>query len=392
MTDSLIILRRGLFYVSLPLFFLNFALPVQAKQMGASALEIGGLFSLFTVSVLLLRPVVGYGLDRFGRRWFIVGAAAFYVFANALFAYADSIVFMYFARFFQGIGAALLLLSVDTMTADESSEEDRASLLGRNLETQARGTMVGAFIGFTLIGAIPLMAWRYSFAIFTLTALGAFLYLLIKLPETRKSSPDSAVRFDLHVSKPLQRLMLILFVSAFATALVQPIYLIYLQDKFDLPVPALAWAFLPSAFIFMLLPSRMGRLTGRWGAVNLLALGFLLSGFLYLILPAIDRFLGLVVLYTLAAVGSAMSEPARKALTVAYGDDNAVGRTFGVSEVYAGVGATLGPVVGGFLYDHYDATLTFALNGCLLMGSALLAKLMLSPTETGGAVSHGSHD
>ena len=68
------VLHRPLFFVSFPLIFLSFSLPIYAKSLGASALEIGGLFTVFTVSLIVIRPMVGVGLDRYGRRWFLISA------------------------------------------------------------------------------------------------------------------------------------------------------------------------------------------------------------------------------------------------------------------------------------------------------------------------------
>ncbi|MEM7363458.1 MAG: MFS transporter [Pseudomonadota bacterium] len=380
--SNLSILRRGLFYAAFPLFFLNFVLPVQARDLGASAVEIGGLFTLFTISVLLIRPFVGIGLDRYGRRPFVLGALTFYVVSYGLFAQAEGIIAMYIARFLQGIAAAFMILAVDTITADSTTEETRSSQLGRNIESQTRGSIVGGTIGFTLIGAMPLIAWSLSFVIFAIAVLVALVLMWRGLPETlppeaRDAAPHKLLDVEVVVSGPLQRLMLILLVSAFAGALVQPIYLIYLQDQFDLPMGVLAWAFLPSAFIFALLPSRLGKLDQRWGAVNLLCIGFLTAGITYLLLPFIDRFIGLVIVYTISAIGAAMSEPARKTLTVRYGDKGAVGRTLGISELYAGIGGALGPLVGGLLYDTFNPSVAFLTNGVLMLSAALIARMVL---------------
>ena len=63
------VLHRPFFLASFPQLFLPFVLPIYAKMLGASALEIGGLFAAFTVSVIVIRPMVGVGLGRYGRRW-----------------------------------------------------------------------------------------------------------------------------------------------------------------------------------------------------------------------------------------------------------------------------------------------------------------------------------
>ena len=65
-------LRTGIFFVSLPFGILMFALPLVGREMGASALEIGGLFSVFALMLVIVRPLVGHGLDRFGRRPFLI--------------------------------------------------------------------------------------------------------------------------------------------------------------------------------------------------------------------------------------------------------------------------------------------------------------------------------
>jgi MFS transporter, DHA1 family, multidrug resistance protein len=382
---GLAILRRGLFLVSLPLFFINFALPIQAKELGASALEIGALFSLFTVSLLLVRPVVGFGLDRFGRRVFIVTAVCFYVVANGLYAYAGSVAEMYVARFLQGIGAAFLLISVDTITADLTDEHDRTASLGRNIEIQSRASIVGTTLGFTLLGAMPLVAWRYSFAAFALCAFVALVILVIQMPETRSGRAAENVRFEFRLSGQLRRLMSVVVASAFVSALIQPIYLIYLQDKFSLPAIALGWAFLPAGIVYAVLPSRLGALSRRWGNINLFAIGLAAAGVLYVILPMVDQLVGFAVLYTVTAVGWAMADPARKALVIALSDGESIGRSLGVSELYAGIGATIGPLAGGYLYDQHGASVTFVFNGLLLIVAAIAAKLMLQGVTPGSA-------
>ena len=374
-------LRQILFLVSAPLFFISFAIPVQAKQLGASAVEIGALFSLFTISLMILRPMVGFALDHWGRKPFVVTAMAIYCIANIFYAFATDLSAMYAARILQGIGASLMLISVDTITADFTLENERAVAMGKNIETQTRSSIVGATIGFTLLGAMPLVAWKYTFGIYAVMSLAAMFVAFIRLPESLPQKPKTMTT-SFELTPGIRRLLVVIFFAGFASALMQPIYLIYLQDKFDLPLQMLAWAFLPSAIIYAVLPSKLGKLGDHYGSANVLAVGLLMAGVVYLFLPQLQYYVGFIVVYTIASIGWAMFEPAKKSLISLQATDLNRGRIFGVAELSAGIGASAGPIVGGYIYDHNGPALTFYLTGMLMLGTAFLAMLFLSSKKT----------
>jgi MFS family permease len=56
-----------------------------------------------------------------------------YSIAYAGYGFAATIEWMYAARLLQGLGAALLLLTVDAITTDIAPQNERASAMGQNL-------------------------------------------------------------------------------------------------------------------------------------------------------------------------------------------------------------------------------------------------------------------
>jgi MFS family permease len=52
-------LKWPLLLCSLPLFILAFLLPIYAQELGASASDIGGLFAVFSLAMIVVRPLVG---------------------------------------------------------------------------------------------------------------------------------------------------------------------------------------------------------------------------------------------------------------------------------------------------------------------------------------------
>jgi MFS family permease len=153
---------------SLPLAFLHFGLPIYGKALGASALAIGGLFSALTISMVVLRPMIGWGLDRFGRKAFFVAALASFAVAMALFAYSSTLGSLYLARLAQGVAASLMWVSVRTIVADLASPEDRGGAMGRVNQAASFGQLYGALAGFALIEGWTRDLWlRSGYALVT---------------------------------------------------------------------------------------------------------------------------------------------------------------------------------------------------------------------------------
>ncbi|MFT4713916.1 MAG: MFS family permease [Candidatus Azotimanducaceae bacterium] len=374
--SSIQALRRSLFLVSLPLFFINFVLPIKSKALGASAFEIGGLFSLFTFSLVLLRPLVGIWIDRIGRKVFFVVALLLYSMAYLGYAWSEGLAAMYIARFCQGIGASLLLIAVDTITTDLTLVAERGQALGRNVETQTRASMLGATIGFTLVGAIPVLAWQYSFYLFACAALIGFFVAMIGLKQTLPSAKKST-EGSYQVGEGLKRFLLVLILLGFASSVIQPIFLVYLQDEFTTDVRLLAWAFLPMGILYTVLPSRTGRLSDRFGPNNVIIIGAAIAAMVYLVIPLIQGYWWLVLVYTGSAVGWALIEPARKAFVANHGDQSNIAKNFGMSEFAFGIGATLGPLAGGYLYDKFDFSMPLIATTIVLASVVLLVKFYI---------------
>ncbi|MCP4428904.1 MAG: MFS transporter [Chloroflexi bacterium] len=136
--------------------------------------------------------------------------------------------------------------------------------------------------------------------------------------------------------------MVIVFTTGVSSARIAPIYHIYLQDKFTIPIADLAWAFLPAGIVYGLLPSRLGRLNDRWGRAPLMAVGMTGAGAFSIALPGLPSLTWLILLCTLTAVGWAMADPALVA-DIAWVDKQ--GRAYGLYAFAHGLSATFGQML-----------------------------------------------
>jgi len=352
--------------------FLNFALPIYTHDQGVSATAIGGLFSVFTLTMLLVRPLVGWALDRFGRKRFYATAFLFYTLACLVFAAAETLTDFYLARFLQGIGASLMWVTARTMIADVTGDGSRAETMGRLNAPSVRGGMVGAVYGFTLLGMMPIQqAWTWAFGGYALLAAAGMIVAALRGTETQPVQVSPRERqMALRIGVPLRKLLIIVLLSNFASALIEPVYLIYLQDKFTLGIRELAFAFFPAGIVYATLPRYAGRLTDRLGRTPMIALGVSSAALVSLLLPWLSDILWVAACYTLFAAGWALAGPAEDALVGDLSSDLDRGRVFGIKEAAASAGAALGPLVGGVIYDHWRPELAFVINGLLLLLTA----------------------
>ena len=367
-------------FASLAFGMLMFLLPIFAHRLESSALEIGGLYSAFSITTLVARPLVGWGLDRYGRKMFLVAAMLGYATAMGFLSVADSLLWLYFARIIQGIASSLMWLTAYTIAADLAPVSGRGRAIAIVDAAAAQGAIYGTIPGLILISTQPLeTAWPVLFGGFAFAALiGAWLAWR-RIPET-KPAQASQNQVQLPIPPGLYRLMVIVFLTGIGLAMVAPVWLVFLQDNFTTQVNRIALAYLPAALVYGFLPSRMGQLSDRWGRILPMVLGLAIAASVSLLLPSTAQFAnGLLILsalWVLEALGFVAATPAQEALVADLTGMEARGRAYGFYTMAAGLGATVGPLLGGWLYDNASQAAPFYINGCLMMLAAALVLIL----------------
>jgi DHA1 family multidrug resistance protein-like MFS transporter len=364
-------IRRSIFLISLPFGILGFVLPIYGKSLGASPVEIGLFFSVFFLMIVVLRPVIGTGLDRFGRRPFFIAGLLGYVSAMLAFAFSDQISGILLARMLQGVASACLWLAAQAITADRSGLDARGQSFGRVTQSSTQGSILGTFIGFGLLVPLGILAgWKPLFLIYAVLGLLAVLFAWRYLKETNPRTHQSESQ-PIRWSRTWIMLLLVAAVTGAAWAMLEPVMMIFLQERLTTQVTDLALATLPSALVWALLPARLGRLADRYGRKPLMILGMAAASLTSFLIPGLTSLVGLAALWAFQALCYAAGDPAEQALVSDLTGGDQRGRAYGLYSMAAGLGAMFGPLVGGWLYQSVSQAAPFYANGLVLAACTL---------------------
>ena len=389
MTPSSTALKLPVMLGSLPMTMLAFLLPLYAKQFGANALRIGGLFAVAQVMTVLCRPVIGWGVDRWGRRGFCLAGLVCYAGAMGVYALASSITTLYLAQLLNGLATACTWTAVYTITSELAPAATQGEALGRVDEYAHRGALYGMGLALALLSWWPLeMALRALFLSYMALAAIAVVVAWKQVPETRTAPPPQAGR-QTRAFGPLVRVLLLVFLSYLCTALLRPVFVVFVHDELTHDVRLLALTFLPAVLLESVLPSRLGHLSDRWGRRPLIIAGLTWVGLSCLCLPLGSALVWMIVWWTLKTFGLAAALPPQKALISDLTADATRGTGYGLHTFATSLGSAVGPLVGGWVYDTHGHTTPFVLTGLLLLASLGWVPLLLRGQSLGGAHQHG---
>lgn len=375
-------LWQAVFWVSFPFGVIGFVLPIYGEALGASAFEIGAFFSAFSVIPVIIRPFLGHMLDRWGRRPFLLCGLSGYALSMLLFLLADSVVLLMLARFVQGVGAAFLWITAFTIVADLAQETSRGRTFGAIDEATNRGAVIGTTLGFTVLAWLSSIElewtqiWFWLFLGYLLPALIGVWHGFQGVPETRPHAITPKQERQ-PVSRQLIALMAIVFVTGASKAMVWPLLVIFLQRSLQADVWAIAMAYLPAAVLNSILPSRVGAVADKLGRKIPMISGLMIGAVASALIPQLRNVLGLTLLWTVETLGYITATPAERAFVADIAGEDFRGTNYGLYTFAYFLGAVLGPLAGGWLYDHAGHAIPFYLNsGVLVLGAILVAGIL----------------
>ncbi len=369
-------------------------LPLYAQRFHASATTVGALFASFSVAQLVFAPVWGRVSDRIGRKPVLILSLVGTAVGTLLTGLAGSLVLLFAGRVVDGVSGASVSVAHATV-ADVAPPSQRARLFG--LLGAAFG--VGFVAGPAIAGVAALVDARLPFFVAAAIAGVNAVVAIRRLPETNPRhaatadvswAPQTGLEDELVVlegdgdtdpaasspTSPTLRipvLLVVAFVSLVAFSAFEVTFPLFGHLRLGFRLTSTAGLF---AAIGLLLAAVQSSLVHpavrRFGESGTLRLGLLTNGVGLLVLAAVHSWWLLVPALVALVVGQGLTAPSLTASFAAGAASARRGGVLGVQQSANGLARVVGPLLGGFLFDHVGAASPYFIGAAFMGFCALL--------------------
>ncbi|MCH9644188.1 MAG: MFS transporter [Gammaproteobacteria bacterium] len=373
-------------------------LPFLVSKMGASGLFAASLLSIFSLMQFIFSPILGRLSDKYGRKKILnlclLGSVLSYgLYAIAFFVTKQSditLLLIFVSRLIAGIMGANIPLAYSYI-ADTTKPEDRTGAMGKIGAAFGMGFIFGPAIA-GLLAPLGLAAPGIAAMSICLVALFcAMLFLKESRDELVEKNPVEKLSLKQVAGilnhKVIGAIILVTLLYGFSFVQMESIYSLFIGHVYQLSQSQIAYLFV---FVGVVIAVSQGALVGplskRIGNINLLFLGALLLAISFILLV----YSGSIWLMLLSSAGISLSagaiNPTLSVIISCHVDRNKQGLTQGLNQSASSLSRIIGPIVAGFLYDHYHPTSPFVLGSLVMMLVAGIA-YALKTEVLGGTLS-----
>ena len=326
-------------------------LPDLSRKLGASPTMIGLLFASFGVTLLIVSIPMGAVSDRVGRKGPMVGGLAALAVATVLFAFADTLPWLFAARLVQGAADAVTWVVGFALVSDLYGDEERGRVSGIIMMGTSAAVMVGPTLGGWLyeLGGI-----RTPFiAVAALALVGVALFLALDLPAHHAPAEPVPLGMVLRVPAIAACALVVIGISS-TISMLEPVLALHLAGLGVSPA-RLGLMYGAAAVVTTTLNPIAGRFSDRRGSRRTMMLGLVMMAVMVAVLGQSWSYGSALVLFVIvAATGTFVITPSLAFMgeaTTAAGV-RSFGVSYGLYNLAWGAGLLGGPALGGFLFER----------------------------------------
>ncbi|REK64082.1 MULTISPECIES: MFS transporter [Cohnella] len=361
-TKPFILMSAGMLFLFTGFYLLLPTLPPFIKQMGGNEAEVGLAAGAFMLSAVMIRPIVGGLLDRFGRRPFIVWGLLLFALAMYMYDWIGGIAVLMGLRILHGMTWAVSTTAVFTAVTDIIPSARRGEGMGWFSTAMTLAMAVGPMLGVWVIQSLSYHA-LFQFAC-ALSAVALLLTYSAKVP-FRQQTGERRIEFFEPSVLPVAASVFFLTIAYGGITTFVPLFADSIQVNSGT-------FFLAYAVTLALIRPIAGKLSDRHGESFVIIPGLAVTISALLVLSISTGLFGVLVSAVLFGVGFGSAQPALQAATIrlARPDRKGVANASLLTATDLGIG--LGAILSGWVSQHTSYQVLFTVGAASVAMSLLL--------------------
>lgn len=361
---TLSILLINLFIAFLGIGLVIPVLPTIMNELNISGSVVGYMVAAFAITQLIISPIAGKWVDRYGRKIMIVIGLFIFGFSEFLFGIGTTVSVLFISRMLGGVSAAFIMPAVTAFIADITTVATRAKALGYMSAAISTGFIIGPGIG----GFLAELGTRIPFYAAGVLGVVAAIGSMLLLKEPTRAEAESVEQGEEQKSG-FQRIFvpmyliafLIIFISSFGLAAFESLFSLFVDHKFSFTPKDIAIVITGGAIVGAVAQVVLfDRLTKRLGEIAVIRYSLIFSTLLVFIMTVVNSYMAILITTFLVFVGFDLIRPAVTAYLskIAGNEQGFVG---GMNSMFTSLANIFGPIIGGALFDkNFDYPYYFA--------------------------------
>jgi MFS family permease len=330
------------------------------QDLGIPATTIGAVFLVSTGFGALGQIIGGEVADRVGRRKIMILAMA----SRAMIFVGISVV-IYYSNDFLFIAALVVCSSFVGSLFEPASNAMVADVVAPSKRLEAYGLLrIGQNIGWTLgplLGGL-LAIWGYS-TLYLLTAISSATVAVIIFLFVKESVKRDLGRKRLSVkglwelrerAKPFLAFSFFSIFLWLVMAQMSSVYSLYSTNEVGMSLTEIGYLYAINGIIVVALQLPLARFIVRFRMTTVTAVGALVYAVGYFSVAFANDFWMLAGSMVVITMGEVITSPSSMNLVANLSPENERGRYMGIFGLFTSTGWSLGPFVGGILYDAFN--------------------------------------
>lgn len=370
----------GLLLLNLFIAFLGIGLvipvlPTLMNELQINGETVGYLTAAFAIAQLIVSPIAGKAVDKYGRKIMIVLGLFIFGISEFLFGLGKTIEVLFISRILGGISAAFIMPAVTAFIADITTMETRPKALGYMSAAISTGFIIGPGIGGFLADIGTRVPFYFAGALGTTAAILSLILLKEPARNQENFENESGQKSGFkRIFVPMYFIAFILiFVASFGLAAFESFFSLFVDHKFGFTPTDIAIIITGSAIFGAIAQVALfDRLAQKWGEIKLIRYTLVLSAILVFLMTTVSSYFAILLVTCFVFVGFDLFRPAVTSYLskIAGNEQGFVG---GMNSMFTSLANIFGPILGGMLFDidinypYYFATVVLIIGVLLTL-------------------------